>query len=174
MLLFVFLFNVGGYYILFLGLRAQADRRLTLRLDTDGYTPEQTLELKIPVTLPYPLQANGYERIDGRFEHQGQFFKLVKQKLQRDTLYVVCVRDEATRALVETMNDYVQLTQSLPSSDTGQKTLQFISKLIADFYARGSCEITQPFGRETTVNLADVPRDLLYRPIAVLAPPPKI
>lgn len=174
MLLLVFLFNVGGYYLLFWGLRHQRDRELTHKLDTNGYNPEQTIKLRIPVALPYPLQTTGYERIDGRFEHNGEYFKLVKQKLQGDTLYVICIRDEATRELVNAMTDYMQLTQALPNSDAGQKALHFLSKLIKDCYTQPSIDICQLTGRNIAVGYTHLPEHLLMRTIPVLAPPPKI
>lgn len=113
-------------------LKIQADNELTNRLDNQEYEAEETVLLKIPVTLPYPIQTRGFERVDGSFQHQGQFYKLVKHKLERDTLYVVCILDHETRQLVQTMDDYTELTQSFPT--TNQKTWNFLSKLIKDFY----------------------------------------
>ncbi len=173
MLLLVFLFNVGGYYILFWSLRRQTDKELTLRLDTNRYDPGKTIKLRIPVTLPYPLETTGYKRVDGRFEHNGEFFKLVKQKLQGDTLYVICIRDDATRALVETMTDYMQLTQALPFSDTGQRALHLLSKLIKEFCTQRAIDIGQPTAANIILNYPNLSDDLRQPVIPVLAPPPK-
>ena len=110
--LLVFLFNVGGYHIVFWGLRVQTDRELSNRLDANLYDPEETIQLRIPIALPYPIQSHDFQRVDGRFEHNGQQYKLIKHKLQSDTLYVVCLRDHATRQLVTTMTDYIERTQA--------------------------------------------------------------
>jgi hypothetical protein len=46
---------------------------------------DETILLKIPVAVPYQIDSEGYERVDGEFEHQGEFYRLVKQKYQNDT-----------------------------------------------------------------------------------------
>lgn len=146
LLLLVFLFNVGGYYIVFWGLRYQTDQELTYRLNTDQYDRSETLEIKIPVTLPYPIQSRDFERVDGRFEHNGEHFKLVKHKLQNDTLYIVCLRDQETRQLVAALTDYVHLTQARPEADSSQKARHSLSKLVKDFYSYGSVSMLHQSG----------------------------
>lgn len=174
LLLLVFLFNVGGYYIVFWGLRYQTDQKLTYRLNTDQYDPSETIEIKIPVTLPYPIQDRDFERVDGRFEHNGEHFKLVKHKLQNDTLYVVCLRDQETRQLVTTLTDYVHLTQALPGADTSQKALHFLSKLIKDFYSHSNVSVLHQSGYIMDMLFNETPARLLQAVIPVLAPPPRI
>jgi len=170
--LIVFLFNVGGYYIVFWGLRLQTDRQLTRQLDADLYDPGQTVELKIPVALPYPLQSREFERVNGRFEHNGEHYKLVKHKLENDTLYVVCVRDHATRQLVNTMTDYVQLTQSFPGSDTGQDALNYLSKLVKDFFPQSDIALMHFYGYSMVITFSERPELFLQPVIAVQVPPP--
>jgi hypothetical protein len=171
LILIVFLFNVGGYYVFFSILKLQTEKELTNRLDTDEYGADEIVLLKIPVTLPYPIQTQGFERVDGSFQHEGQFYKLVKHKLQNDTLYIVCIRDHATRELVQTMDDYVELTQSFPA--TNQKTWNFLSKLIKDFYSAES--IPLPYLQGLIVELLWEEWDSLFQEpsIPVHALPPR-
>lgn len=131
LLLLVFLFNVGGYYIVFWGLRVHADQALTKKLDAGLYAEAETVELKIAVTLPYPLQQRGYERVNGKFEYKGEHYKLVKQKHAHDTLYVICIRDSQQKKLVKTMNAYAKMTNDLPSST--DNTLHLFGKFLKDF-----------------------------------------
>lgn len=168
----VFLFNVGGYYIVFWGLRLQADQQLTTRLDADLYKAHETIELKIPVTLPYPIHQQEFQRIDGRFEHHGEFFKLVKHKLQNDTLYVICIRDHQTKHLVNTMTDYVELTHALPG--TSQKALNFLGKLLKDFYSQADISIVHNYGFSIAILFKEASESLLSPVIPVQSPPPKV
>jgi len=167
----VFLFNVGGYYIVFWGLSLQNDQELTNRLDANLYVPEETIEIKIPVSLPYPIQSHDFQRVDGRFEYGGEFFKLVKHKLQNDTLYVVCIRDHQARELVNTLTDYVQLTQDLPG--TSQKALNFLSKLTKDFYSQEDIAILHQYGFSMLIPFAERSEYFRQLVIPVHAPPPK-
>lgn len=174
LLLSVFLFNVGGYYILFWGLKFQTDQQMISRLDANRYEVESSIELKIPVTLPYPPQSSDFQRIDGTFEHNGEFFRLVKQKLENDTLYVVCIRDHATRKLVSTMTDYIRLTHAAPTTtDTGQNALNYLGKFIKDLYAQAIIALTCPPARSVDVVFAERPDLLLQFVVPVPAPPPK-
>ena len=174
LLLLVFLFNVGGYYIVFWGLRYQTDQELTYRLNTDQYDPSETIEIKIPVTLPYPIQSQEFERVDGRFEHGGEHFKLIKHKLQNDTLYVVCLRDRETKQLTAALTDYVHLTQALPGADSSQKALHFLNKLIKDFYSHDSISMLRQSGYIMDLLFTETPARITQTVLPVLAPPPRI
>lgn len=173
LLLLVFLFNVGGYYILFWGLRFQADQQMISRLDANSYDAEASIKLKIPVTLPYPVQSNGFKRVDGTFEHNGEFFRLVKQKLENDTLYIVCIRDHATRELVNVITDYIRLTYAVSTSDTGQKALNYLGKFIKDLYPHRITTITCPPGRSVGVVCTARTEPFLQFVIPVQSPPPE-
>lgn len=171
MLLMVFLFNVGGYYIVFLGLRFHSDEELRVRLDSNRYDPDETIELKIPVTLPYPIYSEGFQRVDGRFEHAGEFYKLVKHMLQNDTLYVVCIRDRETRELVNTMKDYTHLTQTLPGAN--EKAQNFLGKLTKDFFSQPLVNDACDVGFIVTIPFRTVDEFFDPRSIPVPAEPPE-
>lgn len=171
-LLVVFLFNVGGYYLVFWALRAHTDRQINYRLDSNQYHEDETIEIKIRVAFPYPLQAQDFQRVDGRFEHGGEFFRLVKQKLQNDTLYIVCIRDHQTRQLVNTMHNYIELTQAVPL--TGQKTWNLVSKLIKDFYSGPGLSLLQQGGFCMDIPFAISITSFLPPIIPVHGPPPRV
>ena len=173
LLLVVFLFNVGGYYIVFSGLRFQTDKQLSSRLDANEYDQDETIELKIAVTLPYPVQSEDFQRVDGRFERDGQFYKLVKHKLQDDTLHIVCIRDHATRQLVDVMTDYVQLTQGLQGTDTNQKALHYLSKLVKDYYSQVSLTLLHQMGNNISMQFFVKPDLIPQLVIPVQSPPPR-
>ncbi len=131
LLLSVFLFNVGGYYLLFIGLHHRSDTLLSKKIEAEQFQKDELIELKVPITLPYPLQENNFQKADGRFEHEGTFYKLVKQKFDNDTLYIVCIRDVATKQLTSTLKDYVAKTNDLPVNS--KNTLNLFGKFLKDF-----------------------------------------
>jgi hypothetical protein len=171
-LLLIFLFNVGGYYVVFWALRLHTDHRITYKLDSNQYAPDETIELRIPVALPYPIYTRDFERVDGRFEHGGEFFKLVKHKFQNDTLYIVCIRDHETRELVNTMDNYVELTQTLPA--TNQKAWNLLSKIIKDYFSHEGVAMLHQFGFTVPLLFNETPELFLQPVIAVHAPPPRV
>ena len=174
MLLLIFLFNVGGYYIVFWGLRFHTGKELVNRLDANRYNADETIEIKIPLSLPYPIYAQNFERVNGEFEHNGEHFRLVKHKYENDTLYVVCIRDRETRELVNTMNDYVQLTHGLDGSGTNKKALTFLSQLVKDFCSQESVSILPPYSFTMPALFRECALSFAHPDIAVQGPPPRL
>lgn len=171
LLLLVFLFNVGGYYLVFIGLHHRSDLLLSKKIEGNQYNADETIELKIPVTLPYPLQQNGFERVDGKFEHQGTFYKLIKQKLENDTIYVVCIRDVASKNIANTLKDYVAKTNDLPANS--KNSLNLLGKFLKDFESLETDLIQHGNGWTSKIEFAD----LTFTPHAAIltphGPPPK-
>lgn len=130
-LLAVFLFNVGGYYAIFWGLRSNASHDLISQLDAGTYSPDETILIKLPITLPYSLQSNEYERIDGAFEYKDQYYKLVKQKIESDTLYMLCIKDKKEEKLQHVLTDFTKVANDL--SGSSRQALTMVGKLIKEY-----------------------------------------
>lgn len=169
----VFLFNVGGYYIVFWGLRVRTDQRLSERVEANRYNEDEIIELKIPVALPYPIQAQDFQPADGRFEHKGQHFKLVKHKFENDTLYVVCIRDHETGQLVNTMQDYIELTHGFDESTQGQKALNYLGKLVKDFFPEEKINVSRQYTDSPSLLFASPAETILNVARPVDSPPPE-
>lgn len=119
-LLTIFLINIGGYSVLYRMAGRRASKELAVKLDKDEFSGSQTITIKIPVSIPY-MPDRDYERVDGEFEYQGQFYKLVKQRVFGDTLYVVCLIDTKKKELVDDMNEYTKMTTESSSNSQASK-----------------------------------------------------
>jgi hypothetical protein len=106
-----------------------ANSKADQAIENNSYDQSETVTIKIPLTLPYPVQ-NGFERVSGDFEYNGEFYKLVQQKYENDTVYVVCLRNDDQKKAVEVLSDLVkQSTDQLPaSSNQNTKTLTGLLK----------------------------------------------
>lgn len=169
----VFLFNVGGYYVVFWGLRFHTDQKLSERVNANLYDADEIVELKIPVTLPYPIQDQGFQPVDGRFEHKGEHFKLIKHKFENDTLYVVCIRDFETGRLVKTMKSYVELANGFDGNSHNQQALNYLSKLIKDFCSHETMNIVCQFSILCADPFFEQSQALIDPGLPVHAPPPR-
>jgi hypothetical protein len=169
-MLLLFLFNVVGYYLFFLGLRYQANVVMNQRLETADYKVDETITFKVPITVPYYADSKDYERVNGSFEHHGEFFKFVKQKLERDTLYIVCIKDRREKQIFNAMTDFVKLSNDLPSSS--QHTLKLLGSLIKDFVPTPSVNTHAGQGSYLALNFIPVQFNLLANDLPVLSPPP--
>jgi hypothetical protein len=117
----IFLLNVLGYYAVLLGLKAASGDDLTERLNSDMYDLGATVTFKVPLAVPYGTDSKSYERVDGEFEKDGEIYRLVKQRLYQDTLYIVCIKDEKTSKINSALEDFVQSFAG-HEDDTQQKT----------------------------------------------------
>ncbi len=127
-LLVLFLLNMVGYYGVFVGLRLSSEASLRQQFNAELYLGEE-VTIKIPITIPYASDSRGYERVDGDFEYNRQVYRLVKQKLQRDTLFIVCIKDNETQKINQALADYVKSYTDKPfSAKQNAKTLNVFSK----------------------------------------------
>ncbi|MBL7863221.1 MAG: hypothetical protein JNJ65_18825 [Cyclobacteriaceae bacterium] len=128
-LLAIFLLNVLGYYGVFVGLQFKNIQELQARFDDDDYAREYEVTIKVPITIPYATDSRDYTRVDGEFEHQGEVYRMVKQKLQKDTLYIVCVKDLTSKDIKQALADYVKTFTDKPVNEKSQaKSLQNLIK----------------------------------------------
>ncbi len=129
LMLSIFLLNVLGYYGVFVGLQFKNKREMQARFDKEDYSPAQEVTIKVPLTVPYATDSREYTRVDGEFEHQGDTYRMVKQKLQRDTLYIVCVKDNASQNIKQALTDYVKTFTDKPVGEkSNSKTAQNLIK----------------------------------------------
>ncbi|MBL7871118.1 MAG: hypothetical protein JNM78_05870 [Cyclobacteriaceae bacterium] len=132
-LLGLFLLNVLGYYGIFLGLQVNNTLTLQEQFDNDDYAHLKEVTVKVPLTVPYQSDTREYVRVNGEFEHEGDVYKMVKQRLQRDTLYIVCVKDNTSKKIKQALRDYVKTYTDKPVNQKGNpKTIQnFIKDYIS-------------------------------------------
>jgi hypothetical protein len=131
LLLALFLLNVVGFYGIFLGLKFTNTQVSIKALDEESYQAGEELTFAVPLTVPYYTNPSAaYERVDGEFEHNGEVYRLVKQKLQRDTLFVVCIKDQKSKTINAAIEDLVKTftDQPINAKEHAGKSLQSISK----------------------------------------------
>lgn len=147
-MLTLFLMNMWGLYGVFLGVQFKYGQEVAQNLDEDNYAGADEITFRVPLALPYYIDGRGYERVRGEFEANGEVYQLVKQKLLRDTLYIVCVKDHGSKKIKQALADYVKTFTDKPeNSKSGAKVLPQLSK---DFlaYRIGVAHGTTGWGRE--------------------------
>jgi len=158
-MLFVFLLNVLGYYGIFVGLRLRNVQELVQKLDDNAYKASEAITFKMPITVPYNIDSRDFERVDGEFEHNGEVYRLVKQKLSQDTLYIVCVKDQESKKINQVLADYVKTFTDKPSSaKQGAKTTP---SLIKDYISFAVAISNTSTGWESTTDYSLFPESLI-------------
>src|SRR5690242_17263639 len=119
-MLVLFLLNVVGYYGIFEGLKAQSGINWAAQAGENEEALGESITFKIPLTVPYGTDSREFQKIEGQFEFGGEVYQLVKQKLLRDTLYVVGVKDETSSMWGRALADYVMTFGDTSDDDTSQ------------------------------------------------------
>jgi len=121
LLLGIFFFSSVGYYGVFVLLSEQLNREMSQELDEDRYSGSNTMIVKIPMSLPYQANFNGYERAEGEFESEGKYYRIFKQQLVKDTLYIILVENKHLGELKKSMAGIAVANSSeAPSSNTAK------------------------------------------------------
>ena len=169
-LLALFLFNVVGYYGVYVGLRIQANSELKQKLDAEAYDEDETITIKIPFALPYQQDSETFSRVDGDFEKDGEFYNLVKQKMERDTLHVVYIKDHKEAGLFDLLTDFVQANTDAPISKKASKLMENFAK---DYISVTNELQTANFGWSLTETLSQPGYPVITSSEQVNSPPPK-
>jgi hypothetical protein len=86
-------FNIHGYYAVLWGVQHNHAQRMEAALDAGEYHVSETVTFRIPITVPYATDDRGFERAEGVIFREGAYYRLFKQRLTMDTLYLVCFKD---------------------------------------------------------------------------------
>lgn len=126
-----------GYYGVFVGLKYKHDKDMILQLDAKNYSESEEIIIKVPISIPYATDSKSFERVDGKFEYKGELYRLVKQKLSQDTLYVVCIKDHKNKLIDEAMASFVKTFTDKPvdSHSNSKITVSFIKDYIPQTFA---------------------------------------
>lgn len=124
----VVVLNTMGYYGVFLGLHFKNDLAMSKALDGELYDLSTAITLNVAVSIPYMQDQSDFERVNGKFEHNGDLYRLVKQKYARDTLTVVCVKDREHKKIEGALTDYVKTfsDKATDASSAAKTTVSFI------------------------------------------------
>jgi hypothetical protein len=169
--LMIFLFNVGGYYVVFWGLQYQANRIVQKQLDNGTYAVSAEVTLSIPLTLPYPIYEEGFTRVNGSFEYQGTQYKLVKQKIENDKLIVVCIKDEKSTNLNTTLSNVAKAAYHQKSS---KEALSLLAKLIKEFQGEEMMLFGSTLGWSRDINEMELNLSYHAASLPINIPPPRV
>jgi hypothetical protein len=121
-----------GYYAVFLGLQFQNDLQVIKTFDAGKFDNSHTVTIKIPVSIPYMADQTDFERVDGQFAYEGEFYRTIKQKYAADTLTIVCYKDNDTKIIQNALTDYVKTFTDKPNDQKDNaKIVSFIKDYIA-------------------------------------------
>lgn len=122
--------NVMGYYFILTGMQFHSARSLESKLNADNYKEAETVTFKFHLSVPY-FTNQDFERGEGQFEYNGEYYHLVKKSYANDTLQLVCIKNHDSKRITTALNDFVKTFTDQPTN-TGKSSVE-ISSLIKDY-----------------------------------------
>lgn len=89
---------------------------------------EQLLE--IPLKAPYLANQEEFQVANTRFEKEGEYFRVIKQRYQNDTLQLVYVPDTARQVLDLTVKKWITslMDEDAPQEQSGKSFAKLFAK----------------------------------------------
>ena len=99
-------------------LSQQADTRMEARIKNDSNLDKGLITFKIPLNLPYLTDSKDFEPAEGEVNINGEIYKLVKKKISRDTMIVLCIDHHEKTRIEKQDNDYFKKVNDLTSNSS--------------------------------------------------------
>lgn len=109
--------NTLGFYGIILAIDYHHNKSFVESLDAENYENMEFIHIEVPHSLPYAVEQPHFQRVDGQFEHEGEFYKLVKQRISFDSVYLVVVKDKMSKKTHQALKDYTKSLSDQPSSE---------------------------------------------------------
>ena len=106
MFITLFFFNFAGYKCWYYFLQEAANSRLEANLDKDNYNEQDLILFKVPLSNPYQISWNDFERVDGEIHIQGVTYKYVKRKVEDGQLILLCLPNYNKMKLAKAFSEF--------------------------------------------------------------------
>lgn len=162
-----------GYYGVFIGMEYTHDVRMTEMLDAGDYGNSEEVTIKLPISVPYMPDNADFVRVDGKFQHGGEVYRMVKQKYERDTLTVICVKDNEGKKIQNALTSYLKTFTEKPADHPSSAKL--IGSFSKDFIHTSVVLTTSSLGWQNELILNDSPAELTDTFVfSIIQPPERI
>ncbi len=121
-LLCVHLFNTGGYNLIFQYFIHRSEVQMVKNIYENKVDATQLIQIKIPMQSPGLKDWADYEHIQGQVQLKDAFYNYVGVKMTHDTMYLVCVANDAKTKLVNANIIVAKHVSDVPVSKRGQET----------------------------------------------------
>lgn len=148
-LILLLVLNTLGFYGLILAIDYHHNRAFVKSMDADNYDERELIQIEVPHSIPYAVEQPNFQRIDGQFQHEGEYYRLVKQRITFDSVYLVVVKDKMSKKTNKALKEYTKSLTDQPSSEkpSGKGGLNFYN----DYFGSSFAIATISFGWEQDV-----------------------
>lgn len=110
------------------------DVALEQKLDGRQYNDEELLSVKTSLSLPYYTPSNEFQRAYGSIVVDGVVYEYVKQRVQNDTLELLCLPNAAKTRLRDASNELTKSSADGQASAPVKKGPTVLKLSLPDFF----------------------------------------
>jgi len=113
-MLMLFLFNLGGYQLLFQYFIYESDVSITQQINNNRYRSSDLVEVKIPVQLNNFQSWDDFKPVSGQLKVKDNCYNYAALKMTRDTLYLMVIPNHDKAHIINAKNTYARQVNGTP------------------------------------------------------------
>lgn len=125
LLLAIYLYNLGGYSLVFGYFIHQSEQQFAQQINKHQYNEDELVQLGIAIHLPYIPPSNEFEPVEGSVEINGVHYDYVKRRITNDTLYVLCLPNHQKTQLEKNKSDYTSAVNDFATNKKQKERTSF-------------------------------------------------
>jgi len=122
-MLFIILFNLGGYSLFFQYMIDRSDTKIINQINNNRYHNSDLVEVKIPVNLATLQDWTEFETISGQVQFKNNKYNYAQIKMTRDTLYLLVIPNNDRTKLVNANIIYAKQVNDIPINKKAHNSL---------------------------------------------------
>lgn len=126
LLIAVLLYQAGGFALQFL-------QQKSSNISASEFLSSDKVVVKVPISLPYSQNWEEGKKVSGQVQKGDEFYDMVEQKMEGDTLYTTLVTNHSAREQFIEFSAMVEKHLSTDPSKQQQSKSNLISLLIKEY-----------------------------------------
>jgi hypothetical protein len=143
-----FISTIGYYYISHISILF-SNTQLQSAIDNNTIHQQDIQLIKVPIQLPYQIDWNEFEKIEGSVAYNGITYKYIGRKLTKDTMVYQCVPNLQQKAIE---NNVVHFTKSQGGEQKNSETSMYFFKLLTTVFNQSTFFIGVPTNENISHN----------------------
>jgi len=130
-MLVLFLFNLGGYQLLFQYFIYESDVSITQQINNNHYKSSELVEVKIPVHLNNFQSWDEFKPVSGQVKVKDNCYNYAALKMTRDTMFLMVIPNHDKARIIYEKNTYAKQVNDNPSGKKSRP--QLVKNNISEF-----------------------------------------
>lgn len=154
-MLALFLFNMGGYQLLFQYVIYRSDVAISNQINNNKYQSTDLVDIKIPVHLNIQDWAD-YQPISGQIKDGATCYNYAELKMTKDTLYLKCIQNTDKAKLISAKIIYTKQLNDIPTNKKAHNVPVKKANTLSDYRLQAFNYHHSRFGKSFVQNIQPV------------------